>query len=168
MKFMKNWGSTILIGSMVFVQTSLLKHVSIAGARPDIALVLLVFFANLEGRMKGQLLGFGSGIIEDFLSLSPLGFNALIKTILGFLYGITRGKIFVDPLFMPIILVGIASVAKILLSLILVALFAGPEMIPLTVGSRMWIEAGFNCLLAPFVFSILKIFKIYRPHQERF
>ncbi len=165
---MKNWGSTILIGSMVFLQTSLLKHISIAGARPDVALVLLVFFANLEGRMKGQLLGFGSGIIEDFLSLSPLGFNALIKTILGFLYGITRGKIFVDPLFMPIILVGIASVAKILLSLILVALFAGPEMIPLTVGSRMWIEAGFNCLLAPFVFSILKIFKIYRPHQERF
>ncbi len=165
---MKNWGSTILIGCMVFIQTSFLKHITIAGTQPDIALVLLVFFANLEGRMKGQLLGFGSGIIEDLLSLSPLGFNALIKTILGFLYGITRGKIFVDPLFMPIILVGIASVVKMLLSLILVAIFIGPEMIPITMGSRMWIEAGFNCLLAPFVFAILKIFKIYRSRQERF
>lgn len=168
MTFFKKWGSTIIIGAVILVQTTLLKNVKIAGARPDFALILLIFFANQRGKMEGQLLGFFSGFMEDLLSLSPLGFHTLIKTATGYIFGITKGKIFVDPILIPIVLVAAGSLLKLILSLVLASIFLEDTMIQMVVGSKVWIELGFNALLAPFVFGFLRLFKIYKVRQERF
>jgi len=168
MTFFKKWGSTIIIAAVIIVQTTLLKNVRLAGAKPDFALILLIFFANHRGRMEGQLLGFLSGILEDLLSLSPLGFTMLIKTVAGYIFGLTKGKIFVDPILMPIVLAAAGTLLKILLSFILAAIFLDESMIQMVFGEKVWIALGFNALLAPFIFGFMKIFKIYKVRQERF
>lgn len=168
MTFFKKWGSTIIIASVIIIQTTLLKNIRIAGARPDFSLILLIFFANHSGRMEGQLLGFISGVLEDLLSLSPLGFHMLIRTITGYIYGITKGKIFVDPILIPIVLVVTGTLLKILLGLILASIVLDESMIQMVFGQKVWVELGFNAVLAPFIFGFLKIFKIYKARQERF
>ena len=168
MTFFKKWGSAIIVGAVVLVQTTLLKDVRLAGARPDFALILLIFFANHQGRMEGQLLGFLSGLMEDLLSLSPLGFHMLIKTVTGYIFGITKGKIFVDPILIPIVLVAAGSLLKLILSLVLASIFLEETMIQMVVGSKVWIELGFTALLAPFIFGFMRVFKIYKVRQERF
>lgn len=164
----KTWGSSIIIFITIFLETTILKNFRIAGAKPDIALIFLVFFANYEGSLKGQLLGFGSGFLEDLLSLSPLGFNTMIRTTIGYLYGFTKGKIFIDPILMPIILVGIASLLKIVFGVVLVAVFLDSHTLSLVVGARIWAELGFNVLLSPFLFGFLKMFRVFRIRQDRF
>jgi len=164
----KKWGSTIIILTAVIIQTTLLRNFSIADARPDIALIFLIFFANFEGKMRGQVIGFCSGFLEDLLSLSPLGFHSFLKTIIGFLYGITKGKIFIDPILMPAILTGIGTLLKMVFGAVLLAVFVNPVIAANVFSVQMWIEVGFNMLLAPFLFGFMKIFKAYRIRQDGF
>lgn len=162
MNRIKLWLPMVVVGGASILQSTLLKRLTLYGASPDLALIFLVFFANRAGSMKGQIAGFTGGIIEDFLSLSPLGFHAFIKTITGFLYGITRGKLFLDPVFIPLLLVSSATLIKHLLAGLTGAIFVSAWEISDLFGVKLWIEMGLNAGLAPFIFGFLKIFRIFR------
>ena len=64
-----------------------------------------------------------SGFIEDAVSISPLGFHALIKTVIGSLYSSFNGLIILDRIIMPILFVMIASVLNRILAFGVVSLF---------------------------------------------
>lgn len=158
--------SSGLIAVAVVLQSTLLHWVAVRGVIPDLGLIVLVFVAIRRGSMTAQLSGFASGVVEDVLSLSPLGFHAFIRTVVGFLYGLTEGSIFVDPILMPVILIIIATLFKALISSLLVAflsisaagfgVFAGP----------LWIELGYNAVLAPFLFGLLGLLKSLKPRDK--
>jgi rod shape-determining protein MreD len=143
-----------------------MQKIAVAGVTPDIALVLLIFFANREGSMHGQTGGFISGLVQDFLSTAPLGFYAFIRTLTGFLFGITKGKLFVDPLMFPIVLVVLATLLKALASMFLSLLFLPDATAAAIFSSKLWIEIGLNAVLAPFLFGILKLFKIFKVRES--
>jgi rod shape-determining protein MreD len=158
--------SLLLLGAAVLLQTTLLPFVAVRGVKPDLVLVILVFVSIRKGAMTGQVSGFLSGLAEDFLSLSPLGFHALIRTCMGFFYGLTAGNIFVDPILIPPVLVVIATLFKGLASSILIALFSLPAAGFAAFAGPFWIELGYNALLAPFFFAALGLFKALRPKDK--
>ena len=96
--------STLLLGIAVILQSTVLRFVALKGVKPDLALIVMVFVAVRRGSMSAQVSGFLAGLLEDILSLAPVGFNALLRTVLGFFYGLTAGSIFVDPVLMPVLL----------------------------------------------------------------
>jgi rod shape-determining protein MreD len=158
---------TLILAVAVLLQSTLLTRISIQGVKPDLALIVLVFLALRRGSMTGQVTGFLSGLAVDALSLSPLGFQAFIRTVLGFLYGRFHGTIFLDPVLMPMAAVMVATVLKALLSGLLMLLFTaeGGGFGPF--GGRLWIEVGYNALAAPFVFVVLNRLKPLRPQREK-
>jgi rod shape-determining protein MreD len=166
MNRIKIWLPIAVVGGAAILQSTLLTRLTLYGASPDLSLVLLVFFANRTGSMKGQVAGFTGGLIEDFLSLSPLGFHALIKTIVGHLYGITRGKLFLDPVFIPLLLVSTATLLKHLLAGLTGAIFVSAWEITDLFGLKLWIEMGLNAGIAPFLFGFLKIFRTFRRVEQ--
>jgi rod shape-determining protein MreD len=158
--------STGLIALAVVVQSTLLHWVAIRGVKPDLGLIILVFVAIRRGSMTAQLSGFAAGIVEDFLSLSPLGFHAFVRTVLGFLYGLTVGSIFVDPILMPLILTIVATLFKALISSLLVSFLSIPaEGFSIFTGP-LWIELGYNAVLAPFLFALLGLLKVLKPQKQ--
>ena len=112
--------------------------------------------------MKGQISGFAAGIIEDIISLAPIGFHAFIKTVSGFLFGLTRGKIFLDPVFMPLLLTAGATLLKYLLAALLGVLFVSPGLLEPVFDAKMGIEIGLNAVISPFLFGFLKVFKAFK------
>jgi rod shape-determining protein MreD len=158
--------SLLLLGAAVLLQTTLLPFVAIRGVKPDLALIILVFVSIRKGAMTGQISGFAAGIMEDFLSLSPLGFHAFFRTCIGFFYGLTAGNIFVDPILMPLVLVVIATLFKGLVTSVLIALFSLAAAGFSSFSGPFWIELGYNALLAPFCFAILGLFKTLRPKDK--
>lgn len=162
MKSVKIWLPPLLIVVAVILQSTLLNRVSVWGVTPDIALILIVFFSNRFGSMHGQISGFASGLVEDFISLSPLGFHAFIKTLTGFLFGLTRGNIFLDPVFMPLLLTAAATLFKHLMAGLLGAIFVAPDLLEPIFTTKFGIEIGLNAVISPFLFGILKLFKIFR------
>jgi rod shape-determining protein MreD len=158
--------SLLLLGAAVLLQTTLLPYLAIRGVKPDLVLIILVFVAIRKGSMTGQLAGFASGLAEDFLSLSPLGFHAFLRICVGYFYGLTAGNIFVDPILMPLVLVVIATLFKGLASAVLIAAFSRPAAGFAAFHGPFWIELGYNAVLAPFFFAGLSLFKALHPRDK--
>ncbi len=162
MKTIKIWLPTLLIVIAVLLQSTLLNRIAVWEVTPDLSLILIVFFSNRFGSLKVEISGFAAGLVEDFISLSPLGFHTFIKTLSGFLFGLTRGKIFLDPVFIPVVLTAAATLFKHLIAGLLGAIFVAPDLLEPIFTAKMAIEIGLNAIISPFLFGILKLFKVFK------
>ena len=151
----------IVMFLFVLLQTTLFRKFPENFIYPDIALIILVFFSINRGVTDGLVSGFVIGMAEDFLSLSPLGFNSFIKTTIGFIFGNFKGKIFLDPIFFPMLIVLIATLMKGFFAVVVSSVYLSPEASPAVFTSRFAIEIIQNCICAPFVFSFMKLVKFY-------
>ena len=143
----------------IILKTTIPGNFAFKGVKPDIVLIMIVIFSNFYGSFKGELIGFFSGLLEDLLSMSPLGFNAFINSTIGFLSGITVGKIFLNPLTITIFLVFFGTLFKSVLSFFLLLIFV-PEKAGSVYTLKFLIEIGFNIIITPFIYFILKILKL--------
>lgn len=152
-----------LIISVLFIvlQSTLIQKISVYGVIPDIALIVVVFCSNSMGTMRGQTLGFAAGLIQDILSSGPLGFNALVRTIIGFIYGRIKGKLFLDSILLPVLFIIIATFMKEVLTALIGFLFL-PEGTISYFTKAFFIELGLNSFLSPFIFALLKQIGLYR------
>lgn len=142
-----------LLQSTVFSRLAILIH-----AVPDIALCILVFSAYINGTMTGQLTGFFSGVLLDFLSVAPLGLNALIRTLVGGVTGFIKGTFYLDAFILPMALCAGATILKALLYYLLHLLFADAIPSYSVFDLTLWVELGMNTLSAPILFGFLKLF----------
>jgi len=69
----------------IFIQILLGPWMTIREIRPDFLLILVMFIGLNQGKVSGQLYGFGIGLVADAIGLgSFIGLSALAKTIAGF------------------------------------------------------------------------------------
>lgn len=138
------------------LQSTILPGIAFYKAVPDLALCILIYSAYVNGTMTGQLSGFFSGLLLDFLSSAPLGLNCLIFTIIAALTGVFKGKFFLDAVFLPAILGALATIGK---AIILLALhLVSGKLIPAYSlrEALFWAELALNTVSAPVLFFLLK------------
>lgn len=152
--------STLLMIACFLLQSTYLHSIAILGIIPDLSLILLVFTAVKNGSFEGQISGFSSGIVEDFLSASPLGYHTFIRTFLGFIYGFLYGNFFVDAIFVPFILTFVSVLAKALFAIFLHLFFTNLPIYNFF-DKDIWIHAGYTATIAPIIFLILGLFKSF-------
>jgi rod shape-determining protein MreD len=152
------WGTVFALIAGI-LQSTLLSRLAVYHAVPDLALGVLVFCAYVNGTMTGQLTGFFSGILLDFLSAAPLGLNAFIRTLIGAAGGRMNGTFFLDGVFLPMALCAAATAIKAILYFILNLLFSKAVPAYSLAGPVLWVELLLNTLTAPFLFGLLKLFK---------
>ncbi len=150
----------------ILLQTTILGKIAIRGVRPDLALLVLIFVSMRRGPMVGQVSGFASGFLEDLMNVSPLGFHSLLRTVIGYLYGLLSGNVFIDPFLMPIILAVVGTILKGILSGIISAIFGIAASGFITFTGRLWIEVGYNGVVAPFLFALLNLFKVFKQADK--
>ena len=142
------------------LQSTILSRLEIyIHAIPDIALCILVYSAYVNGAMTGQFSGFFSGAFLDFLSAAPLGLNSLIRTLIGGLTGFMKGTFYLDPFFLPMALCAGATILKAVIYYLLHLLFTGGIPSYSLFELTFWIELCMNTLLAPPLFTLLKLFQ---------
>ena len=156
---------TVILAAVVVLQTTVMSGMAIRGVRPDLALLLLVFFSHVLGPMEGKLMGFFLGLIRDFLSLSPFGFHAVVDTTIGHVFGFTKEKMYIDPVTLPVILAVAATIVKSMWLLVLFAMFL-PEKLDSFFGVSILIEMGLNALAAPFLYAILRVLKLVKDRSS--
>jgi rod shape-determining protein MreD len=141
------------------LQSTLLSHLALYRAVPDLALGIVVYCAYVNGVMGGQLSGFFSGMVLDFLSAAPFGLNTLVRTLIGACAGMMKGTFFLDPILLPMGLCAAATLLKALLLLLLNLLFGGAVMAYSFAAPTLWAELALNTFTAPFLFALLKQFR---------
>jgi len=88
----------LFLAMLVFLllQAVLAPRVAIGQAAPDFILLIVVFFALYRGSVRGALLGFAVGLLQDLGNPDNLGLNALTKSLLGYFVGDAGTKTFPD------------------------------------------------------------------------
>lgn len=149
------------------IQSTLLSRLALWGCVPDLALGILVYVAYVNGPMVGQTLGFFSGLCLDFISAAPLGFNALLRTIIGALTGLLKGTFFLDTVILPFVLCVVATGLKALLVGLLNVLFVSTLPKYDLLSTTLWVEIALNGVSAPFLFAFLNLFRsVLKPRKE--
>ena len=158
--------TVIVLVVCILLQSTLLTKIAIRGVRPDLAMLVLIFVSMRRGSMAGQVSGCAAGFLEDLMNVSPLGFHSLLRAVIGFLYGMLSGNVFIDPFLMPIILAVVATILKGILSGIVSALFGIAASGFITFTGRIWIEVGYNGVIAPFLFALLNLFRVFKQADK--
>lgn len=160
------WGLAISTAAAL-IQSTLLSHLAVLQAVPDLALGVVVYVAYVNGTMTGQTLGFSSGLILDFISAAPLGYNAFVRTIIGALAGLLKGTFFLDVAVLPMALCALATVVKALLVWLAALLFAGAVPHYRLDSPLLWTELAYNTVTAPALFALLNLFRsVLKPRRE--
>lgn len=149
----------VLSGIAVFfavLQTTWLAEWTLAGARPDVVLVVLSVLAHHTGVQRGQISGFFVGVVEDVLSIAPLGFHAVVRLAHSALAGLTNGAVRADSVLTPMLLVGVATIAKQLAAAIFSTVIGSDEIVSSVLSLTTAIELGLNMVIAPIGFWVLK------------
>lgn len=152
--------STFILLCATIIESSILSNISILYVVPDLVLICSVYFSLLNGKLIGETTGFISGLFLDFITGIPFGFNCLYRTIIGYIAGLFSNSIIISGVIMPVMSVGIATIAKTLL-IELIELFYPNVHIYVTglISYEFLFEFIENIILAPFVFKFLSFFK---------
>jgi len=93
----------------LILQAVLAGRIPIGWGKPDIPLILLIFWAWHSDWKQGLLAGFIIGLLVDILFFPLLGLNAFSLTGVGFLVAGIREKIYQDNVIFFLLLVGLAT-----------------------------------------------------------
>ena len=144
--------SAIIVVALL-IQLTLINSITILGVKPDLIMVVVVVFSLLKGEKEGTISGFASGLLQDIFSTGLLGINALAKTVIGFICGILKEKIFHEHiLFLIPVITFIASIMQSILIFLLLRAFGIEYNLAWSLKQLALPEALYSSLLSPFMF----------------
>jgi rod shape-determining protein MreD len=150
-------GALILI-SLIIQGHSSFDVLRIAGVKPDLVFIAVVYFSYSFGSFYGETTGFISGLLHDAVSNSPLGLLTFPKVALGFIVGMFGRSILKGNVLTVFLMLFVASIIKGILTLFLSYIFHDGAVS--SVISIIFPESFYNALLAPPLFILYdKLFK---------
>ncbi len=151
--------SSFILFCAVLTEASVLANISFLYSMPDLVLICTVYFALLNGRGAGQTTGFISGLLLDFITGIPFGFNCLLRTIIGYIYGFFTETLILSGFIIPMATIGSATIIKSILISILKLLFPNVNLYhPGLISNQFLFELIANIILAPVMFKFLSFF----------
>ena len=148
--------SFLVVIILVILQSTLFYYLIPNMVIPDFALIVVAFCGARRGMQEGQILGFINGLAEDFMTASFPGFNALIKTLVGFISGTIKNKMLFDPVIFPSLFIFFITLLKGVLAAVTAYLFFPEGYFPAVFNGSFLLEMVLNALFAPLIYLILK------------
>ncbi len=137
----------------LILQSTIFSHLTVAGVKPDLVLIMTVFYALLHGSREGALAGAIGGLLQDLLFGQYLGMNTLAKVIAGYVFGMLEKKIYKENLLIPMAIIFVATLMHETVLYMLrqyQGLSAGYFS---TLRSVMISAAIYNSCLTPFIYG---------------
>lgn len=101
------------------IHLTVLSYFRISGARPDLILLLVIFFALFLGGRMGLEIGIAAGLLKDIFAFDIFGVNMFILGMTGLLAGALNTKFFKEARGTQVMLVFAFSIFSMVLHYIL-------------------------------------------------
>lgn len=145
-----------VITTALLLQTTVFPELTLLGVKPELLYLVTVVFAALLGPAEGAVVGFVSGLAQDFLLNTPKGITALTLTMLGYTVGLARQYITSPSPLLPAILVALGTAGGIAFHQA-VAFLLGEEEGPFGyVAKVVLLTAVYGAVLTPIFFPVLR------------
>ena len=143
----------------VLIESTILSNISFLLVIPDLVLICSIYFAILNGRLYGEVNGLVSGLMLDFITGVPMGFNCFYRTIIGYVFGLFTNSIIISGMIIPMLTVGVGTLAKRFM-IILISFFYPRINLQIYgfISYNFLFEFIINILLAPIIFKFLSFF----------
>ena len=137
----------------VVVQSTVLAGMRLAGARPDLLVLVVVAVAMASEATTGAVFGFVTGLVADLLFDLPVGVSALVYTAAGFAVGTARVYVTSHQPLVHLALAGAASLASVWCCGLLLRVFDLSSWAAVARAGPL-VALG-NLLLTPFVYPVV-------------
>ncbi|AEF93594.1 rod shape-determining protein MreD [Desulfotomaculum nigrificans CO-1-SRB] len=141
-----------LVVLALLLQSTVFAIFQVAGVKPDLILMLVVFNGFLQGSREGAFLGFLAGLLQDFFTGSYIGLNALTKMLAGYLVGLAEGRLYKESVVLAAIMTFLASIVSQFAYYILL-FYLGIQVPPLIAVLQVIIPTAiYTSLLVPLAY----------------
>ena len=151
-----------LVLLVIPIQIVLLDRISIAGIRPDLALVTVCLIGLYRGEVETVLAGLAMGFAQDLFSGGALWGNLCLKPVLGLMAGLARRNLVnLTWAFALVLMLGLSLLSGTVMYLL--KSFTGP-------GANFFLAArGLilpqACYDAVFGLAAFKLIQLWKPHR---
>ena len=106
---MNRYSLYIILIAAFLIQLLSLDHIKIVSVKPDLLVLLVVFFAIFFGPGAGAEAGFVAGLFKDTYSLDIFGVNIVLLSLTGLIAGMLSPKLFRESKLTQLLLVFASS-----------------------------------------------------------
>jgi rod shape-determining protein MreD len=121
--------STLVMFVVLAVQITLLDSVRVAGAHPDVMLLLPMAAGYTAGPDRGAGFGFAAGLLADLFLPTTFGLSALVGCLLGYGTGLVTRGLVRSSWWLPLIVAAGATAAGLSAYAILGAVLGTPGIL---------------------------------------
>lgn len=157
---------TMVIVTALLLQSTVFADLRLLGVRPELLYLVTIVLALLEGPNEGSIVGFASGLAQDFLLNEPKGITALTLTLVGYGVGMARQFIVSPSPLLPTAIVFVGTAAGIAFQEV-VSFLLGTFDHPVTYALKVAVlSAAYNAVLTPIAYPLLRrLFEGSRPRK---
>ncbi|MBE0446890.1 MAG: rod shape-determining protein MreD [Actinobacteria bacterium] len=151
----------VILGAFIF-QAAVVPHISIAGAKPDVILIIAALYGFMYGPSAGSLAGFTGGLLGDLLIGSHVGLDLLSKSIVGFFAGLVQRTIFIENILLPMLAIFVATGLNEFIYIGFMLLLGEAVPLKLLIVKTILPSALYNSLLTPFIYLAAHRFMVFK------
>lgn len=150
--------STLILFILAMVETAILSNISFLPAVPDLVLLVSIYIAMMNGKTAGVVLGFISGLILDFITGCPFGYNCLLRTIICYFAGFFNRNLNFRGIFIPFLIGLCGTFAKVFITWLISLFYPNTVLTYSMISVSFFTELLLNSILAPVIFKIVGCF----------
>lgn len=140
--------STIVVFVLLVVQLTLLDSVRVAGAHPDIVLLIPVAAGYVGGPDRGAAFGFATGLLIDLFLPTTFGMSALVGCLVGYGVGLATTGLVRSSWWLSPLVAAAAAAAGTVGYAILGALLGEPQQLTVFLAPALAVVTPAAAILA--------------------
>ena len=146
----------LLLVTGATVQTLLPAYAILGQVKIPVMLAFVIYYALNQNRSTMLIAALLAGVLQDALSLSPLGYSSTIFIFVGWIISCYRGLVTADSFMTPIVFGAISGITATLMQALLLAHSEIINFQPLWILLRMLGSGFLGALITPVVFMLAK------------
>ncbi len=150
--------STLILFILAMVETTILSNFSFLLAVPDLVLLASIYIAMMNGKAAGVIIGFISGMLLDFITGCPFGYNCLLRTIICYFAGFFNKNLNFKGIFIPFLIGLCGTFAKVFVTWLISLFYQNTVITYSMISVSFFTELLLNSILAPVIFKIIGCF----------
>ena len=147
------WLVTVVIAALL--QSTWLRAFTVQGELPDLILLLVVYFALIDGEVRAMFTGFIGGLYQDVSNNDVLGHTILCHVLIGYAIGRMSERLITDHPAVKAFIVGCAAVAHGVLFTAIQFVQQPHQSMTYTIITQVLPGAFYTALVTPLVFFLL-------------
>ncbi len=146
----------VLLVLAVVVQTTISPYVTVLGAQPDSALIVVIALAMMRGPVWGAVVGFATGFLLDVALVQTMGISSFLYTLAGYFSGRYAEGTDPDSWLPPMVTVFLATFVVQVLNAVIMFLLGVEASIDFVIFRVVLPSAVINALLAMPIFVVCR------------